>query len=104
MTRLLIMLISTVSILQAQTADHFHIWKSYPYWRMNFEKHSIDLSELISGGPPKDGIPAIMRPKFVSSADAAEFLSEKESVIFLQIGDDTKAYPLQILIWHEIED
>ena len=68
----------------------------------NFDKRSVDLSEIMSGGPPKDGIPAIDRPRFVSAAAAAEWLDPREPVIALRIGQTARAYPIQILIWHEI--
>ncbi len=71
-------------------------------WKTNFAKHSIPLSEIISGGPPKDGIPAIDKPEFVTVAAAAEWLSPKEPVILFGHGGDVRAYPLEILIWHEI--
>ncbi len=71
-------------------------------WKTNFAKHSIPLSEIMSGGPPKDGIPAIDKPEFVTVAAAAEWLSPKEPVILFGHGGDVRAYPLEILIWHEI--
>ncbi len=74
----------------------------YPGWRTNTAKRSIDLSELMSGGPPRDGIPAIDRPKFVSITEARAWLREREPVIALEVEGEARAYPLQILIWHEI--
>lgn len=71
-------------------------------WRTNREKHSIDLNELMSGGPPKDGIPAIDQPKFVSASEASRWLKPQEPVISLVVGAEARAYPLQILMWHEI--
>lgn len=71
-------------------------------WRTNFDKKSIDLNEMMSGGPPKDGIPAIDKPKFVSVTEAYAWLSKNEPVISLRIDGHARAYPLQILIWHEI--
>lgn len=70
----------------------------------DFSKHSVPYSEILSGGPPKDGIPAIDAPKFVSvtEADAQAWLKDVEPVIFFQMGDDARAYPIQILMWHEI--
>lgn len=68
----------------------------------DFSKHSVSYTEILSGGPPKDGIPSIDNPRYVSVAEADEWLAEIEPVIFLQIGNDTRAYPLQILTWHEI--
>ena len=78
------------------------ILKAYPNWQTNFNKSSIDLSELISGGPPKDGIPAIFTPKFETQAEASDWVSDNEPVIALEIDNEAKAYPLSILIWHEI--
>jgi hypothetical protein len=68
----------------------------------NFENRSVDLSEIMSGGPPKDGIPAIDSPKFTSVAKASKWLDKNEPVIALTIEGEARAYPLQILIWHEI--
>jgi len=56
----------------------------------------------MSGGPPKDGIPAIDRPEFVAVSWADAWLKPKEPVIFFERTDDVRAYPIQILIWHEI--
>ncbi len=67
-----------------------------------FENAVIDLTEIRSGGVPKDGIPAIDEPKFVSIDSAMEWLDPKEPVIVLDILGQAKSYPLQILIWHEI--
>ncbi len=71
-------------------------------WSTDFSKHSIDFSELLSGGPGKDGIPAIDEPQFVSIAEGDDFLAGQEPVIALELNGDARAYPIQILIWHEI--
>jgi len=68
----------------------------------DFSKHSMPYSEILSGGPPKDGIPPIDNPKFISVTDANKWLKDREPVVFVQVGDDARAYPIQILIWHEI--
>lgn len=68
----------------------------------DFSKHSILYSEVLSGGPPKDGIPSIDTPDFVSVEEADAWLEDVEPVIFVQVGEDARAYPIQILIWHEI--
>jgi hypothetical protein len=67
----------------------------------DFTKRTIDLSEIRSGGPPKDGIPSIDDPRFVLATEASD-LTPTEPVIALSIGDDARAYPLRILTWHEI--
>ena len=66
----------------------------------DFSRHSVDFDEIIPGGPPKDGIPSIDDPAFVPVAEAA--LPDNEPVIGLVIDGDARAYPLRILIWHEI--
>ncbi|MBI3029927.1 MAG: DUF3179 domain-containing protein [Candidatus Rokubacteria bacterium] len=55
-----------------------------------------------SGGPPKDGIPPIDRPKYVSAAEADKFLREGDIVFGLDYGGAVKAYPQKILVWHEV--
>lgn len=71
-------------------------------WKTNFKMHSVPLSEIISGGPPKDGIPAIDKPAFETVQAAGKWLKPREPVILLESNGDARAYPLQILIWHEI--
>jgi len=71
-------------------------------WKTDFDKRSIDLAELISGGPPRDGIPALFDPRFISTREAGAWLKSQEPVLSISIGGDARAYPLQILIWHEI--
>ena len=73
----------------------------------DFSKHSVEFSEIRSGGPPKDGIPAIDAPRF-EQLDAgraggwAKTIGDNEPVISLVIAGDARAYPVRILIWHEI--
>ena len=55
-----------------------------------------------SGGPPKDGIPPIDRPKYVSAAEADKFLRSNDIVFGLAYQGVVKAYPQKILVWHEI--
>ena len=71
-------------------------------WKTDFSKHTVSLSEFQPGGPGKDGIPAIDAPAFVGSSGAADWLEPREPVIELELGGEARAYPLQILIWHEI--
>jgi hypothetical protein len=65
-------------------------------------KHTVPLDKIVSGGPPKDGIPSIDSPKFQSVKKADEILHDSEFVLGLNINGDIRAYPLQILVWHEI--
>jgi hypothetical protein len=70
-------------------------------WSTDFSRYAIRLDEIISGGPGKDGIPAIDDPKFEAVA-SVDWLEPKEPVIAFGIGEDWRAYPIQILVWHEI--
>ncbi len=76
------------------------VWRQ-EWPRTDFAKSTVDLNEIISGGPPKDGIPAIDRPRF-SPVATIEGLSPREPVIAVVIDGDARAYPLRIMIWHEI--
>lgn len=71
-------------------------------WKTNTQKSLIDLDELKRGGPPKDGIPSIDDPKFMSPDEASSWISDQEPVISFQYEGEARAYPLQIMIWHEI--
>ena len=66
------------------------------------EKSIVPLDQIVSGGPPADGIPSIDNPKFISVQEASKFLEDSELVLGLNINGDIRAYPLQILVWHEI--
>src|SRR5688572_5350070 len=71
-------------------------------WKTDFSRHRLPLEELSSGGPPRDGIPPLDRPRFESVAEANAWLDPREPVVSLAIGGESRAYPLQILTWHEI--
>ncbi len=62
---------------------------------------TIDTGAILSGGPPRDGIPSIDEPKFVD-VDAVDYLRDDDIVVGLVMGNVTRAYPLRILVWHEI--
>lgn len=62
---------------------------------------SIPRDEVFDGGPGKDGIPALNEPEFIS-AEEAEYLSDDDLVIGFVHGDEARAYPHDILDWHEI--
>ena len=62
----------------------------------------VPLDQIVSGGPPPDGIPSIDDPKFISVQEANGRLEDSELILGLNINGDIRAYPLQILVWHEI--
>lgn len=66
-----------------------------------FPEPLVDLSAIRSGGPPPDGIPPIDEPRFLAANDV-DFLADDEPVLALTIGGVARAYPVQVLIWHEI--
>ena len=70
--------------------------------RTDASKALIPLDEIVSGGPPPAGILAIDRPVFVATGRADAWLKPTEPVLALQVNGEARAYPLQILIWHEI--
>lgn len=75
-------------------------WKSV--WpKNNFENSSIDLTEIMDGGIPRGAIPAIDNPIF-STAKSISNMGEKEPVISVEINGDARAYPVRILMYHEV--
>jgi len=67
----------------------------------NLQGSLIPIENILSGGPPKDAIPAIDKPSFVA-ADRASFLADESAVIGINYQGLSKAYPINILNWHEI--
>ena len=76
-------------------------WPNQWNWPLtDFSKHSISASEFQAGGPLKDGIPSIDLPQF-KPVDQVDY-RPKEPVIALEVGGSVKAYPISVLMWHEI--
>lgn len=88
-------LLTTASLAAAVTGEAETL-------RTDTSKALVPLEEIVSGGPPPDGIPAIDRPSSVTPADAGQWITPKEPVLALEVKGDARAYPLQILMWHEI--
>jgi Protein of unknown function (DUF3179) len=78
-------------------------------------KTAIDIERVLSGGPPPNGIPALgfggdwknaavatAAANFISQQAASEWLNDREPVLVVSLNKETKAYPMQILMWHEI--
>lgn len=70
--------------------------------KTDFSRHAFPLDEVIEGGPGKDGIRSIDKPRFDSVGQAGEWLDGREPVLAFISGSEAKAYPLQILMYHEI--
>ena len=84
---LLVLLIAALPLLVAASWD--------------LSKSSIPTSEIMGGGPPRDGIPALTSPKFVAVKDA-RFVRDDEQVLGVVVNGIAKAYPTRILSWHEL--
>ncbi len=76
------------------------LWR-HEWPKTDFSRHLVDLADILSGGPPKDGIPAIDDPRTVPVA-GHDGLAGVEPVISVAVGGEARAYPLRILVWHEI--
>ena len=71
-------------------------------WATDFTRATISLDEIMTGGPPKDGIPAIDDPTFESIANADAWLDDLEPVQVVDLNGDARAYPVQVMVWHEL--
>ncbi len=101
---LLLSVVWSAAVCDAQTpggGDAARLRGAEP-WKTDFSKHSVPLDEIVSGGPPRDGIPPIDRPRFEGVRAANRWLKDRDPVMVVEHGDQAKAYPLSILIWHEI--
>ena len=81
---------------------HAQLPLQFEFPKLNQGKSLVDLGEIMSGGPSRDGIPPVDDPEFDTVAQASDWVDDREPVIVLTINKETKAYPLQILTWHEI--
>src|ERR671922_478323 len=84
-----------------QASDSDRLSVSRDGWKTDFSRHVVPLDQFLSGGPGKDGIPAIDEPRFMP-ASRVDVIERKEPVIELVLRGRARASPLQILIWHEI--
>ena len=71
-------------------------------WETDFSRHTVPFSEIRSGGPPRDGIPPIDNPKSVRPRNVEAWLHDEDPVVALAVNGEARAYPLRILIHHEI--
>ena len=92
---------AALSVATAVLADPSRWRAEWP--DTDFSVTSIeDWSEIRSGGPPKDGIPALSDPTFLAVSEETR-LSDREPVITVEVeGTVPRAYPIRYLTWHEI--
>lgn len=92
-----------LAVVTAAAAEDEVPWTLKNAWPdTDFSQRTVELDSIRSGGPPKDGIPSIDDPRFVAVDAARAWIEPKEPVIVVAIDGDVRAYPLQILTWHEI--
>jgi len=99
--RPLILALSLLASLATAAAAQAPGWMRAAWPETDFSRTAIDLGEVISGGPPRDGIPALSDPAFIPVA-AETRLADREPVLSLEIGGEARAYPIRYLMWHEI--
>ena len=61
----------------------------------------LPRDEILHGGPPRDGIPALSDPKMIAAIEA-DYLTDKDRVVGITLNGQSRAYPIAILNWHEI--
>ncbi len=97
MFRLHTLIIMIVLIITMSATASFALQKN----GFDLSNSIIDSRLILSGGPPKDGIPALDEPRFLDSSDA-DFLRDDDRVLGVAVGSTAKAYPIRILNWHEV--
>jgi hypothetical protein len=90
---------AVISTVQAGPENVQHWAREFP--KTDFTKRTINLSEIRADGATRDSIPPILKPKFVPVAEITG-LGDLEPVISLSINFEAHAYPLRVLLWHEI--
>lgn len=92
-----LLLISMIAIAMALPAELEARSKN----GFDLEGATIPVDEIVSGGPPRDGIPALNYPKSVP-ADEADYLDDEDRVLGVALLGEARAYPIRILNWHEV--
>lgn len=93
---------SLFAVGAAQAQRSFDPANAASVWTTDFSKHSVDYSEIFSGGVPRDGIPPIDDPIEMTIAEADELLNDTAPVISVNMNGEARAYPLGVLMRHEI--
>jgi hypothetical protein len=76
------------------------VWRLHG-WKTDFARTTVPFNEILSGGPPRDGIPPIDRPQFKPAAEVSD-IAPREPVIVFPLDTNARAYPIRVLMWHEI--
>lgn len=76
--------------------------KRAPGWATNWDLRIIDLNHLTDIGQGRDTVPAIHEPSFVDVAAAEHIYKDRSPILQLTLNGDVRAYPLEMLLWHEV--
>lgn len=95
MKHLVLALCLMATPLTAQAPLWVHEWPN-----TDFSSSSVTFTEILSGGPGRDGIPALDNPAYEPAANAE--LTAQEPVMVVEINGQARAYPIRYLMWHEI--
>ncbi len=96
---LVVAMLALLSATQVSAERASTLTREFPL--LDVSQRSIELSEIRSGGVPRDAIPAIMEAKFAPASTITQ-LGDDEPVIFLSGQCGAFAFPYRVLIWHEI--
>ena len=96
-----IALVAAFTLAGASASANPAQWeRSWP--ETDFSRSTVDFAEIMSGGPPKDGIPAIWEPEFIPAAEEARLDAREPVLTYEHEGEAARAYPIRHLMWHEI--
>ncbi len=94
------LLLSALATATTGRADSLS-WLSGAWPETDLTRVGVPADEIISGGVRRDGIPSIDEPRFVSVPEL-DVLQPQDPVLSVSVGGEARAYPLDIMIWHEI--
>ena len=86
----LVLAASLGSLASARTINGFPV-----------DNSTVPVEHLKRAAPAKDSIPALDAPRFVAAAEVAH-LADTDEVFSLSVKGETRAYPLRVLVWHEV--
>ncbi|SLN76231.1 DUF3179 domain-containing protein [Roseisalinus antarcticus] len=90
-------LLLSVSVALAQSDRFERAWPD-----TDFSRLAVDLGEVMSGGPPRDGIPAILDPAFIPASEETRLDDREPVMTYVPDNGPARAYPIRYLMWHEI--
>lgn len=94
-------LIFILSLVQTRAQDVRNIYEFASLNGFDLANLTTPVDELHPGGPPRDGVPSVDRPRFAMSVKA-DFIADDDYVLGVTVDGESKAYPIRILSWHEV--